>query len=151
LLEFMVTVVFMALALATLPVQLFQVLQLALNEAFTVSTVFCGILVKVFVVPAETVPLALTWPLTVTLQQLVVWFTVRLYVGVPQLHPSTAASMSSKPYPFVGLYAPPLLAVDSSRLLKAVGLPLRQGHASSNKAAAPAAWGQAMLVPCITK
>jgi hypothetical protein len=82
LVAFMVTVVFMALALATLPFQLFQVLQLALNEAFTVSTVFCGILVKVFVVPAETVPLALTWPLTVTLQQLVVWFTVRLYVGV---------------------------------------------------------------------
>jgi len=56
LLEFIVTVVFMALALATLPFQLFQVLQLALNEAFTVIVVLHGMLFQVFCVPPATVP-----------------------------------------------------------------------------------------------
>jgi len=56
LVAFMVTVVFMALALATLPVQLFQVLQLALNEAFTLITVFCGMLFQVLDVPPTAVP-----------------------------------------------------------------------------------------------
>jgi len=54
--EFIVTVVFMALTLATPPVQLFQVLQLALNEAITVIVVLHVILLKVFWVPAVTLP-----------------------------------------------------------------------------------------------
>jgi len=56
LLEFMVTVVFMALVLDTLLVQLFQVLQLALNEAFTLIVVLHGMLLKVVLVPPATVP-----------------------------------------------------------------------------------------------
>ena len=78
LLEFIVTVVFMALALATLPFQLFQVLQLVLNEAFTVIVVLHGMLFQVFCVPPGTVP----YPTTLTLQQLAVWSTVRLRTQV---------------------------------------------------------------------
>ena len=54
--ESMVTVVFMALALATPPVQLFQVLQLVLNEAFTLITVPHGMLYQVLEVPTATLP-----------------------------------------------------------------------------------------------
>ena len=54
--EFIVTVVFMVVTLATPPVQLFQVLQLALYEAFTLITVFCGMLFQVLDVPPTAVP-----------------------------------------------------------------------------------------------
>ena len=56
LVAFMVTVVLMALTLATSLFQLFQVLQLALNEAFTVIVVLHGMLFQVLVVPPGTVP-----------------------------------------------------------------------------------------------
>jgi len=70
-------VVLMALAFATgSPIQLFQVLQLALNEALTVTTLPADML-NVLNPPALTMVVVMPVALTVTLQQLPAWFTVK--------------------------------------------------------------------------